>query len=744
MKRLLTGWVASLLLVSSVAGAPSWDSGKQGRFVMALARDAAGALWAGTEDMGVWRHDGQAWRQFTTKDGLGDDNAYAVCADSAGRVWVGHLNHGVSVYNGQTWRNYDLLTGPLGDRVHAIAAAPDGDVWMATSAGLTRYVAVIDAWVDYTIADGLPSNQFTSIAVDPRGVVYAGSACNGLAVGTLAGGRMVWRIVPGPIQRPQRSRVSGEKLLPSALINHLSITARGRVYVATNYGLAYSDDQAQTWTWARGVDWAEHVKGLADGAPRNFKADGPGTLLEDYVTFATEDAKGRLWVGHWTKGVETFDLGAGKRVWDSGTDSGRDFANAWLAVPGEAPLLAWSGGGLSQAGFGSASVAGVGASAAGAGTQPAPAPSSAAPKPVPALPKPAAPPSEKDLAQLQARLAACATPSPPGTAGFRGEDWQTQGDWVGRYGRTKGILCAQKAPLDDDMGNDMYTMVRARIGRHHGDKDSLRYWVHWLRSDDRRVLYNPTLGYRRQSDWDDHGETYAMTYDGPDMWVDVTVTAGVHRLSLYFFNKDGHDGANRWRDYLVEVKPYAADPKQAETAPTLAHCRVNRFWGGVYPQFVVTGPARYHVRIARNGSFNTIVQAVLVDKVWGELSFRDKWRQLWLASQPFGPVDQDWQRVKAAEEMVPEVADGLATAGLWRELSRATSCDGTWAVDRAARVELLRAMVAGKASAPATERLRWSLPAWEPEERKGFETSVSSAYKALRQKLDKDKGAPAG
>ncbi len=66
----------------------------------------------------------KAWTQFTTKDGLGDDCAYALAFDQQGRLWAGHLNHGVSVYNGVKWQNYGLIDGPLGDRVFAIAVSP--------------------------------------------------------------------------------------------------------------------------------------------------------------------------------------------------------------------------------------------------------------------------------------------------------------------------------------------------------------------------------------------------------------------------------------------------------------------------------------------------------------------------------------------------------------------------------------------------------------------------------------------
>ncbi len=156
-----------------------WEELKPpGNQVMALARDNAGNVWAGTEGKGVWRYapprpkaevrmqndekgeggkqkaettssglrppsppqaaEKGEWKQFTTKDGLGDDYAYSVAVDQQGRVWVGHLNHGVSVFNGTRWQNYDVPYGPIGERIFKIAVCPtDGDVWLATSAGLT-------------------------------------------------------------------------------------------------------------------------------------------------------------------------------------------------------------------------------------------------------------------------------------------------------------------------------------------------------------------------------------------------------------------------------------------------------------------------------------------------------------------------------------------------------------------------------------------------------------------------------
>ncbi len=87
------------------------------KFVISMCRDLEGNVWIGAEDDGgtggVWRYNVRTrwWQQFTTREGLGDNNGYAVACDKQGRIWVGHLNHGVSVYNGSRWQCYESVEG---------------------------------------------------------------------------------------------------------------------------------------------------------------------------------------------------------------------------------------------------------------------------------------------------------------------------------------------------------------------------------------------------------------------------------------------------------------------------------------------------------------------------------------------------------------------------------------------------------------------------------------------------------
>jgi hypothetical protein len=156
-------------------------------------------------------------------------------------------------------------------------------------------------------------------------------------------------------------------------------------------------------------------------------------------------------------------------------------------------------------------------------------------------------------------------------------------------------------------------------------------------------MYSPLNGYRRQSEWDDHAETYPLSHNGPSLWYLIDVkTAGVYKLSMYFFNKDGQDGNNRWRDFLIEIYPVTSSlsplsksfdaeqlgkiaKAQTKQAP-LSRTRVCDFWGRVHKSFEVVGEGKYFVRVANNFSFCTIMSSVCVDKISETDSYNDKIR----------------------------------------------------------------------------------------------------------------------
>lgn len=716
--------------VRSFRPAPGAPAPKPGSHVMALARAPQGRVWIGTEDDGVFCYDPNAapekqWSSYTTNDGLGDNNGYSIACDKQGRVWVGELNHGVAVFDGRRWTNYDVLAGPVGERVFRIAVCPtDGDVWLATSAGLTRYSVAADTWRCYTRADGLPGDQANGLAFDAKGNLYAGTQCDGIAIGLAAGGYQQWRVIPGPDQLPAAAVGSG---LPSALINDLVVTRDQKIFAATTAGLAFSTNAGKDWQYIRGRDYAAKVQGLPDAAPPGEARPAPNDLAEslllpeDFVTCLAEDRETNIWMGFRREGYAVFNPGTGKIEFHATQ------AERWLADNFVTALLP-SGHLEGYAGTYGSGLMMPWRDADGDGAQDRARARKAAA--LPRFPSPAKPLGAAELTALADKIRSLpiiptnAFASNRPSAVYLGQDWRTLGDWTGRYGRQHAILSGMSTPLDQASGWGYQINYAARMGPHHDAGDSLRYWAGhaWLKTTDPRALYSPAFNHRRITEWDDHGETYPMTYQGPDIWVQVGVPEGVFRVALYFVNYNGHYGMERFRDYFLEMKTcsnsygglkgYSNAPPEWEKLPVLTRGRVQNFWGGVYQCFVVTGPAQYALKIGRNYSFNTMCQGLFVDRLLGPA---------------FATADNSWlpymEHVRYQPPHVPLVdAKGeppglLAARGLWSALDDALTTKQGIEMQNELRLQSYR-VAANEHAAPALlSNWRWKMPLWTPEDR---------------------------
>lgn len=601
-------------LVEQITAAPiPWE--KQPGYITCAARDpATGELWVGTETAGLWSYDGKDWAQYTTHDGLGDDNVYAVAVDRQGRVWAGHLNHGVSVFNGQVWKSFDVNTGPLGARVFAMKVCPAGvgmgDVWIATECGLARWSPATDRWSYVTRAEGLPSDQVGCLAFDADGRVFAGTQCEGIAIASPADDYASWTTIPGP-DRPTTAAMGDG--LPSHFINDILINHDQIIYVATPWGMGKSTDRAKSFTYVRGDDWADKLQDRTAGPPAAAaagagNANAPLLMREDFLTCFAEDSAGLLWAGYRNRGYEVIDAD-GSLVYSGGDSAdGKGtghYITALLAIPDQAPLIGTYGDGLGQPDkfF----------KIAGAAPAPAPAGGRAA---APAFPSVASGPPPKAVDEMMARLKAL-KPTPL-SAAFLGDDWETQGDGVGRYGKQQYSF-----PWYGSSGWAQGYKCGVKVGPHQENNSGGPYtYYHTVDTDAVRTLHLPNSGRRSQGEWNDgtfdrKAYPHWDTWEGPDLWLDITVPAGTQRISLYFVNYDGHGAYQRRRDFGVEVKAHAPTIAAADAAPALARTRVTNFYHGVYKQFLVAGPGTYFIKVDRNYSNVGKLSAVFFDRIAG-------------------------------------------------------------------------------------------------------------------------------
>ena len=323
--------LAALLLVLA-AGAWALDPGKPYRdyvvetwgvekglpqiTVMAIAQDADGYLWVGTQ-AGLARFDGVQFRRFEREDVLNMDSMIqALLADPQGRLWIGTAKGLLVLEHGRI----RPLSAPAGIAHFPVAALAlsEGRLVVAGPDGLY-------------VPDGQRLRRLRALP--------------GPATSLLAEGAVLWAGGPGQVLRIEGDRVQAFPLpasLPGASVSHLA-RFDGDLWAGTRSGLLRL--HAGHWEVVAGRDggqvraiealaadrsgnlWLatpQYLERLRPGQAPERIENQPGSIA---VRALFEDQDGNLWLGSQTEGLA--------RVW-----SGR--ARRLSSAEGLATPLLWS------------------------------------------------------------------------------------------------------------------------------------------------------------------------------------------------------------------------------------------------------------------------------------------------------------------------------------------------------------------------------------------------------------------
>jgi hypothetical protein len=686
-------------------------------FIVAAAADHNGDTWLCTEGQGVYLRKGGTWQTFTTAQSLGDDSPCSVACDYTGRVWVGTDSHGVSIYNGSSFKTYDRFHGPAGSHIFGIATSPvDGDVWLATEAGLTRYSLHDDTWTTYDRSTGLPADQASAIAFDSEGTIYVGFPAIGISTASPTDHFATWTTTTGPDEMPIVPAGDG---LPSRIVTSIAVAPGDIVYAGTSRGLARSTDHGKTWSYVRGTNWPALAKGRYMPPPSSYDMQSTSLLKDDWISSVAVDSAGILWIGYRFKGYHGFQPD-GKIL----NHSSGQKVTAIAPNPGKGCIIATYGSGAILCGD------------TFAPTFTPPALKITPAKTADQFPSEAAPPSADDLQALQKQIESL--PAAKDGIEYLGDDWETLGDWPGHYGSASAKLMGYR----DFNGRPGYA-INATTGPYR--KAFMRYY--WVQADkdpnSGRALVNPQDKSRAACENNDESydsRSHPLTDQGPDLFLQITVPPGVHRVSLYFQNFDAHKGANYLREFPLEARmPVGitqtsdANPQddpivdivepsqfgssiqprstiEAELAQTVARAYTPRYWCGVYKQFLVRGAGTYWIKIDRNHSSGAKVQGVFIDRFDSPITVSDQ--QFPWPKPPLMPSDQ--------------VTGALTAAALTldRAIDAAVARDGYCALATRARTLAYRAALSDKADPAILANLRWKLNAWTSDDRQSFSNTM--------------------
>jgi len=137
--------------------------------------------WVALPLAGIPLPDGRpALRVFNAENGLPQSTVQALAFDARGFLWAG-TQDGAAVYNGRRWRTVDMPDRMKSSFINAILPAADGSLWFATDGGLARQGP--GGWTVFGTGSGLPDNRILCLAEERTGertVLWAGTA-RGLA-----------------------------------------------------------------------------------------------------------------------------------------------------------------------------------------------------------------------------------------------------------------------------------------------------------------------------------------------------------------------------------------------------------------------------------------------------------------------------------------------------------------------------------------------------------------------------------
>jgi len=285
----------------------------------------------------------------------------------------------------------------------------------------------------------------------------------------------------------------------------------------------------------------------------------------------------------------------------------------------------------------------------------------------------------------------------PAPVVYLGDDWQTQGDWVGRYGSYCWILCAMSSPRDMvggqvrplkvDYRNPERLYATEVIGA--GSAGEFRYtaWTgdptdtyrHWLpssglRTEERRALRNPQWGERTYASWDDHGEWHPFDGRGPDLYVRLPIPEGRWQVGFYFVDWDW------WNtDHPRAHRLILSD----EQGKILCQGRVADFGSGVYKVYGVQGPLKLVLHIQKDTSVSVVLSGIFLDplelptelqaggeegkpleKVLADYRhWQKKWQaELWQIAQALSEAEglvEQWQAVTGEDREQPLLWEAL-------------------------------------------------------------------------------------
>jgi ligand-binding sensor domain-containing protein len=106
-------------------------------YVVSMAVDRDGVVWAGTWGAGLARFDGRQWTNYTKAEGLPGNHVFMLHIDPRGRLWIG-TNNGLAKMSGDKFEVMTAADGLFSNPVFAMTTDADDSIWVGSFGGVAH------------------------------------------------------------------------------------------------------------------------------------------------------------------------------------------------------------------------------------------------------------------------------------------------------------------------------------------------------------------------------------------------------------------------------------------------------------------------------------------------------------------------------------------------------------------------------------------------------------------------------
>ena len=140
--------------------------------ILALHEDRQGRLCVGTKaGLSCW--DGQNWQAYSVSNGGSACAVQAIADDARGNLWLGTDGGGLHCLTEGRFTHFGRTEGLPSDTIASLLVDTDGVLWAGTSGGLARYER--GKWASFTTREGLITSNIGYLVEDAEGYLWIGS-----------------------------------------------------------------------------------------------------------------------------------------------------------------------------------------------------------------------------------------------------------------------------------------------------------------------------------------------------------------------------------------------------------------------------------------------------------------------------------------------------------------------------------------------------------------------------------------